>query len=155
MSFVIYHKMCFFVSFFNLSWFTLLVRRLALRRSALVGLPSGDQTPAGEPAMAAREDPAYGALRDTSRNACAAGKLSLRPKEGAKQRRERRQRAEARLRLVLARDAARVASHRGGPAQKPDNAAKRKDKMAKLEQEVETLREILATLVLQAQEDTE
>ena len=36
-------------------------------------------------------------------------------REGARARRERRRRAEARLRLALARDAAALAGHRGGP----------------------------------------
>ena len=37
-----------------------------------------------------------------------------RRREGAKERRERRLRAEARIRLQLCRDAVRIASHRGG-----------------------------------------
>ena len=37
-----------------------------------------------------------------------------RRREGAKERRERRLRAEVRIRLQLCRDAVRIASHRGG-----------------------------------------
>ena len=39
----------------------------------------------------------------------------MRRREGARVRRERRQRAEARLRLRLVRDAAMLVAHRGGP----------------------------------------
>ena len=39
----------------------------------------------------------------------------MRRREGARARRERHQRAEARLRLRLVRDAARLVAHRGGP----------------------------------------
>ena len=41
-------------------------------------------------------------------------RATLRRREGARGRRERRLRAEARIRLQLCRDAVRVASHRGG-----------------------------------------
>ena len=39
----------------------------------------------------------------------------MRRREGARARRERLQRAEARLRHSLVRDAARLVAHRGGP----------------------------------------
>ena len=41
-------------------------------------------------------------------------RATMRRREGARGRRERRLRAEARIRLQLCRDAVRVASHRGG-----------------------------------------
>ena len=41
-------------------------------------------------------------------------RVMSRPREGAKERRERRLIAEARIRLQLCRDAIRIASHRGG-----------------------------------------
>ena len=47
-----------------------------------------------------------------------AQRAMLRRREGARERRERRLRAEARIRLQLCRDAERIASHRGGECYK-------------------------------------
>ena len=45
-------------------------------------------------------------------------RVTVRRREGARGRRERRLRAEARIRLQLCRDAVRIASHRGGEGYK-------------------------------------
>ena len=51
-------------------------------------------------------------------------RATLRRREGARGRRERRLRAEARIRLQLCRDAVRIASHRGGEGYKAGREAR-------------------------------
>ena len=51
-------------------------------------------------------------------------RATLRRREGARGRRERRLRAEARIRLQLCRDAVRIASHRGGEGYKAGRRAR-------------------------------
>ena len=64
----------------------------------------------------------------------------------ARARRERRQRHEARLRLVLVRDGARLAGHRGGPVQSPAELAPLRSELAALREELATLKAALAEM---------
>ena len=61
----------------------------------------------------------------------------------ARARRERRLRHEARLRLTLVRDGARLAGHRGGPVHSPTELASLRSELAALRKEVATLKAAL------------
>lgn len=79
----------------------------------------GRPTPRAAGAMAAPASSRVGQPAPTALCAPAASAVRAPRKEGARHRRGRRPRAEARVRALLVRDAGLLAAHRGGPVPRP------------------------------------